>query len=77
MKNIKILGGGCCHCETLLANAKEAAGNLGVEAAFEYITDFAVIASYGIMRTPALIIDDKVVSMGKTLKTSEIEKLLT
>lgn len=77
MKNIKILGGGCRNCETLLANSKEAAKNLGVEAEFEYITDFAVIASYGIMRTPALLIDGKVVSMGKALKTSEIEKLLT
>ena len=73
---IKVLGGGCNKCETLLANAKEAVANVGVEAEVEYITDFAVIASYGIMSTPALIMDEKIVSMGKVLKSSEIEKFL-
>ena len=57
--NIKVLGGGCNKCETLLANAKEAVTNAGVEAEVEYITDFAVIASYGIMSTPALMVDEK------------------
>ena len=55
--NVKVLGGGCSKCETLLANAKEAVANAGVEAEIEYITDFAVIAGYGIMSTPALIVD--------------------
>lgn len=74
--NIKVLGGGCSKCETLLANAREAVVNAGIEAEVEYITDFAVIAGYGIMSTPALIIDEKVVSMGKVLKTGDIEKFL-
>ena len=74
--NVKVLGGGCCKCETLLANAKEAVARVGVDAEVEYITDFSVIASYGIMSTPALIVDDKIVSMGKVLKSSEIEKFL-
>lgn len=74
--NIKVLGGGCSKCETLLANAREAVANTGVEAEVEYITDFAVIASYGIMSTPALIVDEKIVSMGKVLKSSEIENFL-
>ena len=74
--NVKVLGGGCCKCETLLANAKEAVAKVGVDAEVEYITDFSVIASYGIMSTPALIVDDKIVSMGKVLKSSEIEKFL-
>ena len=74
--NIKVLGGGCSKCETLLANAKEAVANTGVEAEVEYITDFAVIASYGIMSTPALMVDEKIVSMGKVLKSSDIEKFL-
>lgn len=74
--NIKVLGGGCYKCETLLANAKEAVANVGVEAEVEYITDFAVIAGYGIMSTPAIIVDEKIVSMGKVLKSSEIEKFL-
>lgn len=74
--NVKVLGGGCSKCETLLANAKEAVAKANVEAEVEYITDFSVIADYGIMSTPALIIDEKIVSMGKVLKSSEIEKLL-
>ena len=74
--NIKVLGGGCSKCETLLANTKEAVANTGVEAEVEYITDFAVIAGYGIMSMPAIIVDEKIVSMGKVLKSSEIEKFL-
>lgn len=73
---IKVLGGGCRKCETLLENTKEAVKNLGIGADIEYITDYSVIASYGIMSTPALIKDEKIVSMGKVLKSSEIEKIL-
>ena len=76
MINVKVLGGGCSKCETLLENAKNAISNVGVEAEVEYITDFAVIGGYGIMSTPALMIDEKIVSMGKVLKSSEIEKFL-
>lgn len=74
--NVKVLGGGCRKCETLLANTKKAIANVGIEAEVEYITDFAVIGAYGIMSTPALIVDEKIVSMGKVLKSSEIESLL-
>ena len=73
---VKVLGGGCSKCETLLSNTKEAIASTGADAEVEYITDFGVIGSYGIMSTPALVIDDRVVSMGKVLKTSEIEKFL-
>lgn len=73
---VKVLGGGCSKCETLLSNAEKAIADTGIEAEVEYITDFAVIGSYGIMRTPALMIDDKIVSMGKVLKSSDIEKFL-
>lgn len=76
MMNVKVLGGGCSKCETLLANTKETVAKVGVEAEVEYITDFAVIAGYGIMSTPALIGDEKIISMGKVLKSSEIEKFL-
>ena len=76
MMNVKVLGGGCSKCETLLANAKEAVAKVGIEAEIEYITDFAVIASYGIMSTPALIVDEKIISMGKVLKSTEIENFL-
>lgn len=76
MVKVKVLGGGCKKCETLLSNVKEAISNTGIEAEVEYITDFAVIGSYGIMSTPALMIDEKVVSVGKVLKSRDIEKLL-
>lgn len=74
--NVKVLGGGCSKCETLLSNVKEAVASTGADADIEYITDFAVIGSYGIMSTPALMIDDRIVSVRRVLKSSEIEKLL-
>lgn len=74
--NIKVLGGGCCRCENLLAAVKEAVAEKGIEAEIEYITDMAKIVEYGIMSTPALMIDNKVVSMGRLLKAKDVAKLL-
>ena len=74
--NIKVLGGGCCKCENLLGAVKEAVAEKGIEAEIEYITDMAKIMEYGIMSTPALMFDNKVVSMGRVLKAKEVEKLL-
>ena len=74
--NIKVLGGGCSKCEKLLEAAKEAAAQKGVDAEIEYITDMARIMEYGIMSTPALMIDDRVVSMGRVLKVRDIVKFL-
>jgi len=74
--NIKVLGGGCNKCETLLAATKEAIAQKGVEAEIEYITDMGRIMEYGIMSTPALMIDNKVVSMGRVLKSKDVAKLL-
>ena len=74
--NIKVLGGGCSKCETLLENTKKAVQEKGIEAEIEYITDFSVIAGYGIMSTPALMIDEKVVSTGRVLNEKQIGKLL-
>ena len=74
--NIKVLGGGCRSCEALLKAAKEAVAAKGIDAEFEYITDMEKIMGYGIMSMPALMIDDKLVSAGKVLKSKEVEKLL-
>ncbi|MGO5292255.1 thioredoxin family protein [Porcincola sp. LCP21S3_C12] len=74
--NIKVLGGGCSKCEALLENTKKAVQEKGIEAEIEYITDFSVIAGYGIMSTPALMIDGKVVSTGRVLNEKQIGKLL-
>ena len=74
--NIKVLGGGCCKCENLLGAVKEAVARKGIEAEIEYITDMGRIMEYGIMSTPALMINNKVVSMGRVLKTKDVVKLL-
>jgi small redox-active disulfide protein 2 len=74
--NIKVLGGGCCKCENLLEAVKEAVAEKGVDAEIEYITDMARIMEYGIMSTPALMIDNKIVSMGRVLKTKDVLRLL-
>ena len=74
---IKILGSGCRNCVALAENTKKAIGAMGLEAEIEKVTDFADIAAYGVMQTPALVVDEKVVSFGKVLKPKEIEKLLS
>ncbi|MBQ1363394.1 MAG: TM0996/MTH895 family glutaredoxin-like protein [Oscillospiraceae bacterium] len=74
--NIKVLGGGCCKCESLLEAVKEAVAEKGIKAEIEYITDIQKIVEYGIMSTPALMIDNRVVSMGRVLKAKDILKLL-
>ena len=74
--NIKVLGGGCCKCENLLEAVKAAVAEKGIEAEIEYITDMARIMEYGIMSTPALMVDNKVVSMGRVLKAKEVLKYL-
>ena len=73
---IQVMGGGCSKCETLLENVKEAVAHTGKTAEIQQVTDFAIIAGKGIMSTPALVIDGKVVSSGRVLKTKEIESLL-
>lgn len=70
--NIKVLGSGCCKCENLLEAVKEAIAEKGIAAEIEYITDMPRIMEYGIMSTPALMVDNKVVSMGRALKTKDV-----
>lgn len=75
---IKILGSGCKKCISLGENAKAAADAAGISAEIVKVTDYAQIAACGVMSTPALVIDDKVVSTGKVLSVSEVaEKLGT
>lgn len=72
---IKVLGGGCAKCHELQANTQAALAELQVNEEVELITDFSIIASYGVMSTPALVIDNKVVSFGKVLSKDEVIKL--
>lgn len=74
--SVKILGSGCAKCNALEAATKEALQKLGMDAAIDHVTDFSQIAAYGVMSTPALVVDGKVVSYGKVLKTDEVVKVL-
>lgn len=74
---IKILGSGCKKCMALAENAKAAAEAKGIDAKIEKVTDIVAIAGFGIMSTPGLVIDGKVVSAGRVLKVSEISALLS
>lgn len=73
---IKILGSGCRKCVALGENAKAAAAAAGKEAELVKVTDFADIAAYGVMSTPGLVIDEKLVSAGKVLSAAEISDIL-
>ncbi len=73
---IKVLGAGCKSCHEQYENAKKAVENLGLDVEVEYITDMEKVMSYGVMSMPALLVNDKIVSVGKVLKPKEIEKLL-
>ena len=75
-EGIKILGSGCAKCNQLESATKEAMEQLGMMDPIEHVTDFAQIASYGVMSTPALVVDGKVVSYGKVLKTEEVVRIL-
>ena len=73
---IKVLGSGCKNCTALAENTKKALGETGIDAEVIKVGDFSEMARYGIMKTPGLVIDDKVVSSGKVLKANEIAEIL-
>lgn len=73
---IKVLGSGCAKCNALEAAALEALKELGMDATIDHVTDFTQIAAYGVMTTPALVVDGKVVSFGKVLKKGEVIQIL-
>ncbi len=72
MKEIKVLGPGCAKCKKLAENVHEALKQTGKEMDFEYITDIQKIMEYGIMMTPGLVIDGKVVATGRVHSVKEI-----
>ena len=73
---VKVLGAGCKSCHEQYENTKKALMNMGIAVEAEYITDMAKVMEYGVMRMPAIVVNEKVVSMGKVLKTAEIEEIL-
>ena len=73
---INVLGAGCKTCHEQYENAKAAVAALGLSIEVEYITDMEKVMEYGVMSMPAIVVNDKVVSMGKLLKAADVEKLL-
>jgi len=74
--SVKVLGSGCAKCNQLEAATLDALTELGMDTNIEHVTDFSKIATYGVMSTPALVVDGKVVSYGKVLKKDEVIKIL-
>lgn len=77
MLHIKVLGAGCANCHKVEALAKQAVAQLGVEAKVELVTDMREIMRYGVMGTPAIVINDKVVSAGRVPALSQITTMIT
>ena len=73
---IKVLGAGCKSCHEQYENAKEAVKVMGLSVEVEYITDMQKVMEYGVMSMPAIVVNEKVVSMGKVLKAADVEKLM-
>jgi small redox-active disulfide protein 2 len=72
VKTIEVLGPGCNNCKRLEANAREAVGMAGVEAEIIKVTDYAEIAAHGVLSTPGLLIDGKLVSAGRIPSAGDI-----
>jgi small redox-active disulfide protein 2 len=73
---IQVLGTGCAKCKQLTANAEKAVATLGVEATVEKVEDLREIMKFGVMTTPALVIDGKVRAAGKLLTPEAVIELL-
>ncbi|WP_067734769.1 thioredoxin family protein [Novosphingobium naphthalenivorans] len=76
MKDIKVLGPGCKRCQTTEDMVKAAAGELGLDVSVEKVTDYAEIAKYGIVSTPGIVIDGKVVHAGGLPKEDDLKRWL-
>lgn len=74
---IKVLGPGCPRCQSLETNVRQAVEELGIDAEIEKITEMGRIMSYGVMSTPALVIDDKLIGAGKLFSVEEIKKIIS
>lgn len=73
---IKVLGSGCAKCHALEDATRAALAELNMDTTIDHVTDFSQIAAYGVMTTPALVVDGKVASYGKVLKKDEVKALI-
>ena len=76
MKKIEVLGPGCPRCEELMNRTRQAVAEMSLECQLLKVSDINEITKYGVMMTPALVIDGEVVSVGKLPECEEIKKLL-
>lgn len=74
--SIKVLGAGCKSCHQMYENTKQAVLNSGLNIEVEYITDMDKVMQYGAMSMPVLVVNEKIVSVGKVLKPKEIVLLI-
>ena len=73
---IKVLGAGCKSCHEQFEYTKQAVKDMGLSVEVEYITDMQKVMEYGVMSMPALVVNEKVVAMGKVLKAADVVALL-
>ena len=73
---IKVLGPGCTNCKNLERVTREAVDALGLDATIEKVEDYAAIMGYGVMSTPALVVDEQVIVSGRVPKAAEVRELL-
>ena len=72
MVKIEVLGPGCANCQRLEANVRQAVAMTGVEAEVVHVLDYRDIMARGVLSTPGLVIDDRVVSVGRVPSASDI-----
>ncbi len=77
MKTVQVLGPGCPKCEKLKQQTEAAVSDLGIEATVEKVSDIMKITSFGVMTTPALVVDGEVKIVGKVPSTEEIKEILS
>ncbi len=76
MKKVQVLGTGCPKCKQLTENAEQAAQDLGIECEIAKVTDINDIMAFGVMMTPALVVDGEVKASGKVLSPDQIKAYL-
>lgn len=73
---LEVLGTGCAKCNALAETTRKVAERLGVDFTLEHVTDIGKITAYGVMMTPALVVDGEVKVSGKVPREAELEKML-
>jgi small redox-active disulfide protein 2 len=76
MKDVKVLGPGCPKCQELLKRTQDAVSELGLDCSVEKVTDIHEITGYGVMMTPALVVDGQVRVSGKVPSLGDLKKML-